>query len=233
MLAAVLSESRPGLPKLAFVDDELAAIRSVVPVDALVNADFTISRLTDRLESDPYRIVHVASHGVFGGDASQTFIATGEPVSPAASGDATVVASARSGVDGGAACCLPAAGKLTPADLSRLLTSARFRDDPIELLVLSACDTAVGGDDDQAALGLAGIGVKAGARGTLATLWSINDEATSRFMAVFYRGLRQNPPLTKSQAVRAAQLALLNDPTDRRFRHPCYWSAFVLAGNWK
>jgi CHAT domain-containing protein len=230
VLAAALAESKPGLPKLAYVEDELSGIRSAFGVETLENKDFTIARMTDQLESTPYRIVHIASHGVFGKNASQTYIATGEE--PGVSQN-TGVAIASADRGGDPACCTSGVGKLTPSDLAKLLGISRFRDEPVELLVLSACDTAVGSHDDQAALGLAGIGIKSGARSTLATLWSINDEATSRFMAKFYQALRQEPPLSKAQAVRAAQLSLLNDPEDRRFRHPCYWSPFILAGNWK
>jgi CHAT domain-containing protein len=64
----------------------------------------------------------------------------------------------------------------------------RFRDDPLELLTLSACETAAG--DDRAALGLAGIAIKAGARSALATLWNINDEASVDLVVDFTAGLR-------------------------------------------
>ena len=63
----------------------------------------------------------------------------------------------------------------------------RFSDQPLDLLVLSACETAVG--DDRAALGLAGIALKAGARSAVATLWAINDDATSRLVMNFYERL--------------------------------------------
>ena len=68
-------------------------------------------------------------------------------------------------------------GKLTMERLDRFVGLFRFRDEPLELLALSACDTARG--DDRAALGLAGVAIKAGARSALATLWHIDDPASS------------------------------------------------------
>ncbi|HBY76662.1 MAG TPA: hypothetical protein DEG47_06595, partial [Cyanobacteria bacterium UBA11148] len=94
------------------------------------------------------------------------------------------------------------------------------------LLVLSACQTAAG--DNRAALGLAGVAVRSGARSTLATLWSVDDQSTSFFMVEFYKILTQSS-VTKAQALRHAQLILLEQP---RFRHPYYWAPFVLVGNW-
>ena len=96
----------------------------------------------------------------------------------------------------------------------------------LELLVLSACETAAG--DKWAALGLAGMAVKAGAKSTIATLWSVNDAATARLMSQFYEELVINHK-EKSQAIREAQLALLNND---RYTHPLYWAPYVLVGNW-
>ncbi len=116
--------------------------------------------------------------------------------------------------------------KLTMAKLDQYVGLFRFRQDPLELLTLSACETAAG--DDRAALGLAGVAIKAGARSALATLWSINDEASSMLVAEFYRQLR-DPSATKAVALRRAQLQLLGDPV---YQHPAYWSPFLLLNNW-
>jgi CHAT domain-containing protein len=115
-------------------------------------------------------------------------------------------------------------GRITLDRLEQVMKAARFREDPVELLTLSACRTAAG--DDRASLGLAGIAVKAGARSALATLWYVNDQASSLLVADFYRGLREQ---SKAHALQAAQRALLSDP---RFRHPGYWAPFLLIGNW-
>lgn len=116
--------------------------------------------------------------------------------------------------------------KLTMSTLDQLIGLFRFREDPLELLTLSACQTGVG--DDRAALGLAGVAIKAGARSALATLWFINDEASATLVSEFYRQLR-NPVQSKAQALQQAQLKLL---ADRVYEHPAYWSPFLLLNNW-
>ena len=110
-------------------------------------------------------------------------------------------------------------------ELNNILQT-RSQENALELLVLSACETATG--DSRAALGLAGMAVRAGARSTLATLWSVNDRATSELMSDFYRELSEKH-LPKAEAVRQAQLTLLHN---RWYRHPFYWAPYVLLGNW-
>jgi CHAT domain-containing protein len=117
-------------------------------------------------------------------------------------------------------------GKLTIDSLNQHIGLLRFRDNPIELLTLSACETAAG--DELAALGLAGIAVKAGARSALATLWHINDLASSVLVSEFYQQL-QTLNMTRAEALQQAKLKILND---RRFQHPGYWSPFLLIGSW-
>ena len=117
-------------------------------------------------------------------------------------------------------------GKLTLDQLDHLVGLFRFRDNPLELLTLSACETAAG--DDRAALGLAGIAIKAGARSALATLWHIDDPASALLVAEFYRQLH-DPSVSRAIALQRAQLQLLNNP---RYRHPGYWSPFLLINNW-
>lgn len=117
-------------------------------------------------------------------------------------------------------------GKLTMDRLSQIVGLSRFRDQPLELLSLSACQTAAG--DDRAALGLAGIAIKAGARSALATLWFVSDEASSTLVIEFYRQLK-DPALSKAQALRQAQLKVMENPD---FQHPIYWAPFLLLNNW-
>lgn len=117
-------------------------------------------------------------------------------------------------------------GKLTMNKLDQLIGMFQYRQDPLELLTLSACQTGVG--DDRAALGLAGVAIKAGARSALATLWYINDEASAALLGEFYRQLR-NPAVSKAQAMQRAQMKLLDD---RVYEHPAYWSPFLLLNNW-
>lgn len=116
--------------------------------------------------------------------------------------------------------------KLTMEELRETIGARRYQEDPVELLVLSACQTAAG--DDRAALGLAGVALQAGARSAVATLWFINDESTSAMISEFYRRLDEST-LSKAEALRAAQIHLLEQP---RYRHPSYWAPFLLIGNW-
>jgi CHAT domain-containing protein len=117
-------------------------------------------------------------------------------------------------------------GKLGMDTLEGYMASTTYREQPVELLTLSACQTAVG--DDKAALGLGGIAVKAGARSAVATLWYINDQASSLLVTEFYKNLKESD-VSKAQALQQAQLTLLDDP---RFHHPSYWGPFLLIGNW-
>ena len=103
---------------------------------------------------------------------------------------------------------------------------------PIELLVLSACKTAQG--DDKAALGIAGIALKSGARSTLGTLWSVSDESTALLIERVYEQIASAKgneviPKNKAQILRQAQLELIQS---EQFNHPYYWAPFVLVGNW-
>lgn len=118
-------------------------------------------------------------------------------------------------------------GRLDLDRLEEFLSLSRFRDQPVELLTLSACRTAAG--DDRAALGMAGIAVKAGARSALATLWFINDEASALLVADFYQQLGMTGGLSKAKALQAAQRSI---KSDLRYRHPAYWAPFLLIGNW-
>lgn len=116
--------------------------------------------------------------------------------------------------------------KVNMERLGRYVGLFRFREEPLELLTLSACETAAG--DDRAALGLAGVAIKAGARSALATLWAINDEASSELVVEFYRQL-QDRTASKAVALQRAQVKMLEDPAHQ---HPIYWAPFLLLNNW-
>jgi CHAT domain-containing protein len=116
--------------------------------------------------------------------------------------------------------------KLTMDRLDQLIGVFKYRDDPLELLTLSACETAAG--DDRAALGLAGVAIKAGARSAVATLWQVNDEVSADLVVDFYRQLR-DPSTSRALALQRAQLKVLGDP---RYDHPGFWAPFLLINNW-
>lgn len=122
-------------------------------------------------------------------------------------------------------------GLLTIDGLQQLLRSERLRRRPIELLALSACQTAEG--DDRAPLGLSGAALKARAGAALGTLWPVADDAAMQLMSGFYArlsGPAGDPAPTKAHALQQAQRSLLAEP---RFRHPFYWAAFILVGSWQ
>jgi CHAT domain-containing protein len=123
----------------------------------------------------------------------------------------------------------------------------------IEMLVLSACQSALG--NDQAELGFTGLAVQSGVKTAVGSLWSVSDEGSLGLMSEFYRSLRNAP--TRSSALRDAQLGLLqgqvkvtdgqlqlkdgtkvvlpNQNAEQKnlsFTHPYYWAAFTMIGNW-
>ncbi|MEA5419626.1 CHAT domain-containing protein [Spirulina sp. CCNP1310] len=187
--------------------------------ETLLNEAFTVANFMARRQGEPFRIVHLATHGEFRpGEADQSYIQFWDQ---------------RLGLD-----------ELQALGL----------DDPlVDLLVLSACQTALG--DRQAELGFAGLAVAAGVKTALGSLWAVSDAGTLALMSEFYDQLDQ--VTTKAGALRLAQLAMLRGniyingnemitPTARLtlppslslghastvdFTHPYYWSAFTLIGN--
>ncbi len=195
VLAVGLSESVQGFDALPAVQDELEAIQSLYDGQFLLNQDFRLDRLEKTLQQEQFGIVHIASHGEFASDVTQSFL-------------------------------LAYDDKLTLPRLEALVRRLRFRDEPLELLTLSACETAAG--DEQAALGLAGVAIRAGARSALATLWRIQDEATALLMTEFYRQL-QDRTVSRAVALQRVQLTLLQDAS---YHYPFFWSPFLLLNNW-
>lgn len=117
--------------------------------------------------------------------------------------------------------------KMTMNNLSDMVRTYKFGAEPLELLTLSACETAVG--DDRAALGLAGVAVRAGANSVLATLWFIDDEAAAELVSEFYHELKIHPKNTKAVALQKAQLKILSNPMRN---HPNFWAPFLILSNW-
>ncbi|GAB4278295.1 MAG: hypothetical protein Fur0025_04750 [Oscillatoriaceae cyanobacterium] len=195
ILAAGLTEARQDFSPLPGVEQELKRIQAEAPTDILLNADFTNASFKAAVNSYPFPVVHLATHGEFSSHAEDTYVLTWD-------------------------------SRINANELDSLLRADNRQTKPIELLVLSACKTASG--DDRAALGLAGVAVRAGARSTVASLWYVSDAATSLLMTKFYEELA-NTEITKAEALRRAQQTVLQQP---EFAHPYFWSAFVLVGNW-
>ncbi|BAY22047.1 tetratricopeptide TPR_4 [Calothrix sp. NIES-2100] len=161
----------------------------------LLDDNFRSTTLGKTINAQPFRVVHLATHGQFSSKAKDTFI-------------------------------LAADKRINVSELDSLLKSReQKRTEPVELLVLSACETAAG--DNRAALGLAGVALRAGARSTLASLWQIGDNSTAVFIDEFYHQLLTGK--TTAEALRVAQLKLLESP---EYQRPMYWAPYVLVGNW-
>lgn len=113
------------------------------------------------------------------------------------------------------------------SELRQILSANRTRGGELDLLILSACETAVG--DDEASMGLAGAAVQAGARSAIASLWPVSDAGTAELMKSFYGRYRDGR--SKSEALREAQLALIAQGGD--LANPNIWAAFTLLGAWR
>jgi CHAT domain-containing protein len=169
----------------------------------LENEEFNQKNLEIEIKKQAYPIVHISTHAQFGVIPEDTFLVAGNNQ------------------------------KLTINDLEKLLRQAGNISNSVELLALTACETATG--DERATLGLAGVALQAGAKSALASLWTVYDESTADLIAEFYEQLR-NSGMSKAQALQAAQIKLINakripDINDR-YTHPYYWSGFILIGNW-
>ncbi|MEL6778677.1 MAG: CHAT domain-containing protein [Cyanobacteria bacterium J06597_16] len=200
-LIAGLSEPRHGFSALPSVQDEVTQVQQNTDSQVLLNESFTQNNLVDAINNTPYPLVHLATHGQFSSDPAETFVLAWDK-------------------------------PIQVNELNRLLRqSEQSRRGAIELLILSACETAAG--DKRAALGLAGVAVQAGARSTLASLWSLDDETGALFSDYFYQAL-QSPGISKAQAVRQAQLQLLGEARSPNspYQHPRYWAPYILLGNW-
>jgi CHAT domain-containing protein len=184
--------------ELPFVEPELEDLQQEIrPSTVALNQNFTRSQFFSSLEKSQAPIVHLATHGQFSSNRDQTFL-------------------------------LASDGVINIDELATALGGGTdTRTTPIELLVLSACETAAG--DDRAPLGLAGMALKSGARSTVASLWKVNDNATSTLMQKFYKEVATRQ-VTKAVALQQAQRAILDDP--QFGRHPYFWAPFILVGNW-
>jgi CHAT domain-containing protein len=168
--------------------------------ETLVGTNFTAQVLETKLNKTYFPIVHLATHAQFAGNSDQTFIVT-------------------------------QSGDLPVDEFSNLLKqSFQQHNLPIELLVMSACETAQGGD--RAVLGLSAIATRSGVRSTLGTLWRIPDaepgeeeELRNQFIQTFYTNLRTSAH--RAKALQAAQIDQMSK-TD-----VSTWAVFVLVGEWQ
>ncbi|OKH57310.1 hypothetical protein NIES2130_20670 [Scytonema sp. HK-05] len=185
----------PPLPEIKSEFNLIA--KAGVSTTKLLDKDFTSKALFGKINSIPFNVVHLATHGQFSSRSEDTFV-------------------------------LATDGPINVTDFDLLLRRRdETRPEAVELLVLSACQTAAG--DNRATLGLAGVAVRAGARSTLASLWNVGDRSTAILIGEFYREL-VSAKVTKAEALRRAQVTLLQKYPN--YSRPAYWAAYVLVGNW-
>ncbi|BAZ22093.1 hypothetical protein NIES4073_29740 [Kalymmatonema gypsitolerans NIES-4073] len=185
----------PPLPEIKSEFNLIA--KAGVSTTKLLDKDFTSKALFGKINSIPFNVVHLATHGQFSSRSEDTFV-------------------------------LATDGPINVTDFDLLLRRRdETRPEAVELLVLSACQTAAG--DNRATLGLAGVAVRAGARTTLASLWNVGDRSTAILIGEFYRELARSK-VTKAEALRRAQVTLLQKYPN--YSRPAYWAAYVLVGNW-
>ena len=196
LLIGALTEERAGFSALPAATFEIEQITAKIPARTFINQAFTQLNLQTQLQQSDSSVVHLITHGQFSSNQDDTFILAWDK-------------------------------KIKTPDFSKALQTRQLStNNPVELLVLSACQTAAG--DSRAGLGLAGFALRSGARSTLASLWSVDDRSTAELMVKFYDALNQ-PGTTKAEALRQAQLAVLQQED---YEHPFFWAAFVMVGNW-
>ena len=180
------------------VATELNAIRQAgISVTELKDQNFTTETFSEKVKDAPFNVLHMATHGQFSSQAENTFLLAND-------------------------------AKINVKVFDQLIRDrAQTQRTAIDLLVLSACETAAG--DNRATLGLAGVAIKAGAQSTLASLWKVQDSSTAILIGEFYRELKTGQ-VSKAEALRRAQLKLLKQYPN--FAQPLYWAPFILVGNW-
>ena len=184
-------------PEIEQVEQELIQISQEINTNnPLLNEEFTKVNIEQKLQTGNFSAIHWKTHGIFSSNPAETFLVAYQD-------------------------------SIKADELQSLIRKASNGGlEPIELLVLSACETARG--DSRAVLGMAGLTVRAGARTTLSTLWRANDRATTLLMTEFYQQLSQ-PGTTKAKALRQAQLSLIEN---EGYFAPYYWATYLLVGSW-
>ncbi len=192
---------------LSWVNDEVSAVKEQFPNHSYLQDDnFIPDNFRQKLQKTTYPIVHIASHAQFGVIPEDTFIVTGNNK------------------------------KITISELENSLQNLNSPSDSVELLALTACQTAVG--NDRATLGLAGVALQVGVKSAIASLWSVQDASTSRLVKEFYQNYRQQG-MSVSQALQKAQIKMINakklppsEDMNIAYDNPAHWAPMIVIGNW-
>ena len=191
--------------RLPFSSSEAMAIANLVPEqERRLNLGFEASLSTAKSgELQQYRIVHFATHGLIYGSHPQLY------------GVVLSLVDKQGNLQD---------GFLRLNEIYNLKLAA-------DLVVLSACQTALGKDiKGEGLVGIARGFMYAGASRVIASLWKVDDRASAELMKYFYEGLFGQPRLRPAAALRAAQVKMWKQP---RWRAPYFWAAFMLQGEWK
>ncbi|WP_107667087.1 CHAT domain-containing protein [Cyanothece sp. BG0011] len=183
-----LSVSVADFPPLPYVPQEIQQIINVVGGEKFIDESFTVLNLKQQISKN-FPIIHLATHGYFGGTAKTTFLQSFE----------------------------------RPIFLREFEQILSQRTNPIQLLTLSACQTATG--NKRAVLGLAGVALRSGVKSVLATLWSVRDKDVVSLLSRFYRYWQQG--LSLEEAYQKTLVEVIQQPGT----HPKNWSSFVLITN--
>lgn len=184
-------------PPIPAVPSEVASVLAALPgSQALLDEAFSQAQLKQALQATPFSILHFATHGQFSPDPTENFIITGQGET------------------------------VTFGQLEGFIQAGSPNNSQIDLVMLTACDTAAG--DDRATLGLAGVAIRAGARSAIASLWQADDTVTAQISQDFYRFLK-DPNLNKAQALQQAQIQALRRGSGVT---PGKWAPLILVGNW-
>jgi CHAT domain-containing protein len=195
---------RGGLSRLPFSREEASAIASFVPPRSFLEAtDFRASRATATSGAlGEYRILHFATHGILNSERPE--------------------------LSGLVLSLFDKNGK--PQDGFLRMHEIYNLQMPADLVVLSACQTALGKEvRGEGLIGLTRGFMYAGAARVIASLWQVDDLATAELMKRFYRGMLKDG-MRPAEALRAAQLEMLRNP---RWATPYFWAGFVLQGEYK
>jgi CHAT domain-containing protein len=225
MLGMGITQSTGGLSPLPSVAVEVPTLTSKIwQGSGYLDQQSTIEQFKTLTQQERFSIIHLATHALFNpGKVNESYIQFWNE-------------------------------RLTLPQLRKISLSQKWTAAPnIEMLVLSACQSALG--NDQAELGFTGLAVQSGVKTAVGSLWSVSDEGSLGLMSEFYRSLKTAP--IRAAALREAQLGLLQGQvkvTDGQlqlrdgtrvalpdaaaqskslsFTHPYYWSAFTMIGNW-
>ncbi|WP_242058166.1 MULTISPECIES: CHAT domain-containing protein [Nostoc] len=185
-----------GLKPLSGVVAEVADVKKeTTSSTVLLNENFTSLQFQKELTKNDFPIVHISTHGQFSSNSDKTVFLAYDK-----------------------------AINILEFD-SLLKGKVQSNENAIELLVLSACQTAKG--NKRSILGIAGVAAQAGTQSVIASLWLVDEGSTAVLMQEFYKGLKNG--LTKAEALRQAQLSL---SSNSKYTHPYFWAGFVLVGGW-